>query len=121
MTLTLEITPEMERELAREAEVRGIAVPALAARLLEDAFGRRGTPISTARSPFQVRTWIDSLAEFSDRIPAMEGENRVDGFLWALAGTDGWRGEWRAGGGADLRSGWARESVCGADRNVDAG
>jgi hypothetical protein len=74
MTLTLEITPEMERELAREAEVRGIAVPALAARLLEDAFGRRGTPISTARSPFQVRTWIDSLAEFSDRIPAMEGE-----------------------------------------------
>jgi hypothetical protein len=74
MTFTLEITPETERELAREAEIRGIAVPALAARILEDAVVRRGTPTSTARSPLQVRAWIDSLAEFSDRIPAMEGE-----------------------------------------------
>ena len=74
MTLTLEITSEMERELAREAEIRGIAVSALVARLLADTFVRRGAPTSTARSPLQVRAWIDSLAEFSNRIPAMEGE-----------------------------------------------
>jgi hypothetical protein len=74
MTLTLEITPEMERELAREAEIRGIAVPALASGSLEDAVVRRGAPTSTVRSPLQVRAWIDSLAEFSDRIPAMETE-----------------------------------------------
>jgi hypothetical protein len=37
MTLTLEISPETERELAREAELAGIAVPAPAKRILEDA------------------------------------------------------------------------------------
>jgi len=74
MTLTLEISPEMERELAREAEIRGIAVPALATRLLEDVMVDRRAATSTARSPLQVRGWIDSLAEFSDRIPAMQGE-----------------------------------------------
>jgi hypothetical protein len=55
MTLTLEITSEMERELTREAEISGIAVPALATRLLEEAVVRRGTPKSTAPSPLQVR------------------------------------------------------------------
>jgi len=46
MMLTLEIAPEVQRELARQAEVEGIAVPALVARLLEDAMGQwpAGTP-----------------------------------------------------------------------------
>ena len=44
MTLTLEISPEVQRELAREAEVRGVAVPALAASLLEEAVAR---PVAT--------------------------------------------------------------------------
>ena len=74
MTLTLEISPEMERELAREAEIRSIAVPALAARLLEDVMVYRRAATSTSRSPLQIRAWIDSLAEFSNRIPAMQGE-----------------------------------------------
>ena len=74
MTLTLEISPEMERELAREAEIRGIAVAALAARLLEDVMVYRRAATSTSRSPLQIRAWIDSLAEFSNRIPAMQGE-----------------------------------------------
>ena len=77
MTLTLEISPEVQRELAREAEVRGVAVPALAARLLEEAVARpiATTPAPAAqRSPVQIRAWLDSLAEFSDQIPAMPGE-----------------------------------------------
>jgi hypothetical protein len=78
MTLTLEISPEVQRELAREAEIRGVAVPALAASLLEEAVApRHGAPTfmpGKRRSPAQIRDWIDSLAEFSDRIPAMPGE-----------------------------------------------
>jgi hypothetical protein len=76
MTLTLEISPEVQRELAREAEVRGVAVPALAASLLEEAVARpvATTPAPAQRSALQIRAWLDSLAEFSDQIPALPGE-----------------------------------------------
>jgi hypothetical protein len=76
MTLTLEIPPEVQRELAREAEARGVAIPALAVRLLEEAVTRPGPPALSPgrRSLAEIRAWIDSLAEFSDRISAMPGE-----------------------------------------------
>jgi len=41
MTLTLEISTEVQRELAREAEVRGVDVPALGARLPADYLKRK--------------------------------------------------------------------------------
>jgi hypothetical protein len=76
MTLTIEIRPEVERELAREAEVRGVAVPVLAVRLLEDAVVRStaNASVAASRSPGEIRAWLDSLGEFSDQIPAMPGE-----------------------------------------------
>jgi hypothetical protein len=73
MTLTLEIPPEVQRELAREAEARGVAIPALAIHLLEEAIIRRSPPARRGRSMEQIREWIDSLAEYSDQIPAMPG------------------------------------------------
>jgi hypothetical protein len=82
MTLTLDITPEMQRELAREAEIRGIAVATLATSILKDAVVHRGASMSAGRSALQVRAWIDSLAEFTDRIPAMEGETFSRGVLY---------------------------------------
>jgi hypothetical protein len=84
MTLTLEISPEVQRELAREAEVRGVAVPALAARLLEEAVTKplSTTPTPTRRSPLQIRAWLDSLAEFSDQIPALPGETFSRGMIY---------------------------------------
>jgi hypothetical protein len=74
--LTLEIPPAVQRELAREAKTRGIAIPALAARLLEEAVAR---PIARAtgkapRSERQIRASLDSLTEFSDQIPALSDE-----------------------------------------------
>jgi hypothetical protein len=76
MTLTLEISPQVERELAREAEARGIAVPELAVRLLEEAVVQplSTTPAQEHRSPLQIRGWLDSLTEFSDQIPALPGD-----------------------------------------------
>lgn len=76
MMLTLEISLEVQRELAREAQVRGVPVPALAASLLEEAVARplATTPAPAQRSPLQIRAWLDSLAEFSDQIPARPGE-----------------------------------------------
>lgn len=84
MTLTLEISPEVQRELAREAEVRGVAVPALAAHLLEEAVAKTvaKTPTPARRSPLQIRAWLDSLTEFSDQIPAMLGETFSRGMIY---------------------------------------
>jgi len=60
----------------READARGIAVPALAARLLEEAVARSGqTKLTEPQpSPAQIRAWLDSLTEFSDQIPHLPGE-----------------------------------------------
>ncbi len=76
MTLTLEVSIEVQRELAREASLRGVAVPEFAATLLEAAVARPGakTAASVRRSPVEIRAWLDSLAEFSDQIPAVPGE-----------------------------------------------
>jgi hypothetical protein len=60
VTLTLEIPPEVQRELA--------------ALLLKEAVAGAGPIVQRGRSPEQIREWIDSLAEFSDRIPAIPGE-----------------------------------------------
>ena len=73
MTLTLEIPPDVQRELARETEALGIAIPALAVRLLEEAVSRHGARAARGRSVEQIREWIESLAEFSDQIPATSG------------------------------------------------
>jgi hypothetical protein len=77
MTLTLEIPPQVERELTREAEARGVAVPDLAVSLLEEAVVRPvlTTPAQEQRSPLQIRGWLDSLTEFTDQIPALPGRD----------------------------------------------
>jgi hypothetical protein len=83
VTLTIEIPPEVQRELVREAEIRGVDVPALAARLLEEAISRpAATPVPEERSPLRIRAWIDSLAEFSDQISPVPGETFSRGMIY---------------------------------------
>ena len=74
MMLTLEISPEVQRELAREAEVRGVAVPTLAASLLEEAVTKPPVMRTPQRTTLEIGEWLDSMAEFSDQIPELPGE-----------------------------------------------
>ncbi len=74
MMLTVEIPAAVEAGLAREARARGLAVPALAARLLEEAVTTVSLQDSPRRSPEEICAWLDSLAEFSDQIPPLAGE-----------------------------------------------
>jgi hypothetical protein len=83
VTVTIEIPPEVHRELVREAEIRGVTVPALAARLLEEAVSMpSATRVPAERSPLRISAWIDSLAEFSDQIPPMSGETFSRGMIY---------------------------------------
>ena len=76
MTLTLEIPDEVQRDLVREARIRGVSPSSLAIGLLRDAVSRPSSvqTVYGGRSLNEVRLWIDSLGEFSSDIPSMPGE-----------------------------------------------
>lgn len=73
MTITVEINPELEAELSRQAEVRGVDVASYAARLIEGAV----QPITTPRkvsTPEEFERTLEDLAKYSDKIPALPDE-----------------------------------------------
>jgi hypothetical protein len=72
MTITVDITPEVQAELARQAAAQGRAVEAYAASLLEEAVH---LPTGTARlSPDRLENTLQEMAQFSHKIPALPDE-----------------------------------------------
>lgn len=76
MNLTIEVKPEVQAELAAQAKAHGMDVLRYAASLLEKAVA---PPVECAAgksktSREEIRAWLNSMAEFSDRIPPMPGE-----------------------------------------------
>jgi hypothetical protein len=56
----------------------------LAGRLLKEAVARpvAAPTAPVRRSPIEIRAWLDSLAEFSDQIPARPGETFSRGMIY---------------------------------------
>lgn len=73
MTITINIKPEVEAELARQTEVRGMDVPAYAATLLEQA-AQPTRPEAMNRSLEEFEKTLDGIAQFSHKIPALPDE-----------------------------------------------
>ena len=73
MTITINIKPEIEAELARQAQVRGMDVTAYAASLLEDAAKPSQSQVDD-RSLEEFEKSLDRMAQFSDKIPALPDE-----------------------------------------------
>jgi hypothetical protein len=73
MTITVNIKPEVEAELARQAEVRGMDVPAYAATLLEQA-AHPPQAESVNRPLEEFEKTLDRIAQFSDKIPVLPDE-----------------------------------------------
>jgi hypothetical protein len=71
MTITINIKPEVEAELARQAESLGMDVPAYAATLLEKV-AKPSEPHVTDLEEFEKS--LDRIAQFSDKIPALPDE-----------------------------------------------
>ncbi|MFZ0792970.1 MAG: hypothetical protein WAM65_04305 [Candidatus Korobacteraceae bacterium] len=65
----MEITVHIPDELAAEAEARGLRPEAYVEQLL----ARQVTPqpVSKLRTADEIRAWLDSLAQFSDKIPPL--------------------------------------------------
>ena len=66
----MEITVKISDELAAQAKARGLDVQDY----VEELLGQRADARSNARqmrTPNEIRAWLDSLAQFSDKIPPL--------------------------------------------------
>ena len=72
MTIIIEIKPEVQEELSRQAAAHGVDVGSYAASLLEEA---AHVPAGSKRlSPSQLDQTLQELAQFSDKIPLLPDE-----------------------------------------------
>jgi hypothetical protein len=73
MTITVDIKPEVQAELAAQAAARGIDVPTYAAAILEQA--AQPAPLEPQnRSLEEFEKTLDRIAQFSDKIPVLPDE-----------------------------------------------
>lgn len=66
----MEITVKVPDEIAEQAKARGMQVEAY----VEDILAQRAVAQPSAehpRTPAQIHAWLDSLAQFSDKIPQL--------------------------------------------------
>jgi hypothetical protein len=72
MTIVIDIKPEVQKELSRQAAAHGVDIGAYAASLLEEAAhvpaGRK------TLSPSQLENTLAELAQFSHKIPLLPDE-----------------------------------------------
>ncbi len=67
--LRMEITVHIPDELAAEAEARGLRPEAYVEQLLARQVTTQ--PAGKLRTADEIRAWLDSLAQFSDKIPPL--------------------------------------------------
>lgn len=70
MTITVDIRPEVQAELARQAAAHGRAVEAYAASLLEEAVHLPASRLDQDR----LENTLREMAQFSHKIPALPDE-----------------------------------------------
>ena len=72
MTITIDIAPDVQAELARQAEAKGCAIEEHAARVLDSAVH---VPARTPRmTPERLEFVLREMAQFSHKIPLLPDE-----------------------------------------------
>ena len=67
----MEITIQIPDELADQARARGMTVAVFVEELLAREFSAPRSSARRPETPEEIRAWLDSLAQFSDRIPPL--------------------------------------------------
>jgi myosin heavy subunit len=57
--------------LAAQAQMRGVPLEQFVAQLLAEQVAARSAEAVEPRTPEQIRAWLDSLAQFSNKIPPL--------------------------------------------------
>jgi post-segregation antitoxin (ccd killing protein) len=66
----MEVTVKVPERLAEEARARGVPVPAYIEELLSER-AADATEVQSLHTEDEIRTWLDSLAQLSDKIPPL--------------------------------------------------
>lgn len=64
------VTVNIPDELAPAAKARGLSLESYVQEILTQQLARSADP-QRPRTPEEVRAWLDSLAQFSDKIPPL--------------------------------------------------
>jgi len=64
------VTVNIPDELAAQAKARGLSLEAYVQEMLAQQLARP-VEIQQLRTPEEIRTWLDSLAQLSDKIPPL--------------------------------------------------
>ena len=67
----MEIKVKIPDEIATQAKERGMRVDAYIEEILSQRVGAQSQDVPRPRTPAEIRAWLDSLAQFSDRIPPL--------------------------------------------------
>ena len=67
----MEIRIKVPDELAAQAQARGLRQEAYAEEILARQVEMRSVGTRQARTPEEIHAWLDSLAQFSDKIPPL--------------------------------------------------
>jgi hypothetical protein len=72
--IQVELKPEIEAQLVADAHARGVEPSVYAGSMIERVYLRANGPRRLSRNPEEVRAWLDSLTQFSDKIPQLPDE-----------------------------------------------
>ena len=67
----MEVTLKIPDELIAEAKSRGLSVEDYIREILARQLYSQPSAASRPRTPKEIRDWLDSLAQFSDKIPPL--------------------------------------------------
>ncbi len=67
----MEVTVKIPDEIAKRAKARGLRLEAYVEEILVQLFGAATPGNERPRTPEEIRTWLDSLAQFSEKIPPL--------------------------------------------------
>jgi post-segregation antitoxin (ccd killing protein) len=65
------VTVNIPDELAAQAKARGLSLEAYVQEILARQLTARRAETRQPRTPEEIRAWLDSLAQFSDKIPPL--------------------------------------------------
>jgi hypothetical protein len=65
------IKVNVPEELAAQAQARGVPLETYVEELLAQQVGTRPVDVRRPQTPEQIRAWLDSLAQYSDKIPPL--------------------------------------------------
>ncbi len=67
----MEVTVKIPNEIAARAKARGLRLEAYLEELLAQIFAAPTSEVEPPRSPEQIQSWLESLAQFSEKIPPL--------------------------------------------------